>query len=92
MPNAMIEAMAAGLAVIVTSVGVIKDYIQNDQHALIVPPKNIDVLEKSMHRLITDEDLRANIAFEGHNLAKTLFSVELNTAKLGDIMEDLIAK
>lgn len=92
MPNAMIEAMAAGLAVIVTSVGVIKDYIQNDQHALIVPPKNIDVLEKSMHRLITDEDLRANIAFEGHNLAKTLFSVESNTAILGDIMEGLIIK
>jgi glycosyltransferase involved in cell wall biosynthesis len=92
MPNAMIEAMAAGLAVIVTSVGVITDYLQNEKHALIVLPKNIDLLEKSMHRLIMDTNFRAKIALEGHVVAKTLFSVELNTAKLGDIMEDLIAK
>ena len=92
MPNAMIEAMAAGLAIIVTSVGVITDYLQNEKHALIIPPKNIDLLEKSMHRLIMDTNFRAKIALEGHVVAKTLFSVELNTAKLGDIMEDLIAK
>jgi glycosyltransferase involved in cell wall biosynthesis len=90
MPNAMIEAMAAGLAVIVTSVGVITDYIQNEQHALMVPPKNIDLLEKSLQRLILDEGLRADIGFKGHILAKTLFSVEANTTILGDIIEDLI--
>ena len=90
LPNAMIEAMAAGLAVVVTSVGVITDYIQNEKHALIVPPKNIELLKESLKRLITNNDLRASIALEGYSIAVTSFSVEANITILGDIIEDLI--
>ena len=90
LPNSMIEAMAAGLATVVTSVGVITDYIQNNKHALIVPPHNIELLEDALKRLITDQDLRSSIAFEGRNLSVSCFSVESNTTKLGDIMEAVI--
>ena len=90
LPNAMIEAMAAGLAVVTTSVGVIPDYIQHEKHALLVPPKNVELLEESLKRLIIDADLRSSIGMEGHNIAANLFSVESNTRMLGDILEDLI--
>jgi len=86
LPNAMIEAMAAGLSVVTTSVGVIPDYIQHEKHALIVPPQNVKLLEESLKRLIIDADLRSNIAMEGHNIAANLFSVESNMAILGDII------
>jgi glycosyltransferase involved in cell wall biosynthesis len=90
LPNAMIESLAAGLAVVVTSVGVITDYIKDEKHALIVPPHNVEILEKSIKKLITDRDLRADIAFEGHRTAMNNFSVESNIAILGDIIEELI--
>ena len=89
-PNAMIEAMAARLAVLVTSVGVITDYIQNEKHALIVPPHNVELLEESLKRLIIDADLRESISYEGYHIAAKLFSVESNIAILGDIIEDVI--
>ncbi len=91
LPNAMIEAMASGLAVVVTSVGVILDYIQNEKHALIVPPRNVELLEKSLKRVIIDVDLRKSLAIEGHNIAANRFSVESNITMLGDIIEDVIA-
>ena len=42
LPNAMVEALASGLAVIVTSVGLIPDYIIDKEHALLTIPKDIE--------------------------------------------------
>ena len=39
LPNAMIEALAAGLAVIVTRVGTIPDFLINKRHALLIRGK-----------------------------------------------------
>ena len=44
LPNAMIEAMSAGLACIVSDVGMIPDYIQNDFNGLIFENKKVKEL------------------------------------------------
>jgi len=41
-PNAVIEAMAAKLSVIVNSVGNVPDLSGNREHALVISPKNVD--------------------------------------------------
>jgi len=89
MPNSMIESMAAGLAVIVTSVGVIPDFLDNNKHALIIPKKDIKALENAMINIINDYDLRVKLSKNGQLLAKNKFSTNKEILKLKDIINNL---
>jgi len=86
MPNAMIEAMASGLAVVVTSVGEVSDYVENEKHALVVPPKDSKKLEQALIKLIVDKTIRKKIALGGFELAKKYFSEQENMALLSNII------
>ena len=74
MPNALIEALASGLPSITTSVGVIPDYLINNNSALIVEPKNLNKLKKSIEKLINDDNLREKLSKNGLLVAKENFS------------------
>jgi len=74
MPNALIEALASGLPSITTSVGVIPDYLINNNSALIVEPKNLNKLKKSIEKLINDNNLREKLSKNGLLVAKENFS------------------
>jgi len=86
LPNSMIEAMACGLAVVVSDVGMVSDYIQDQQHALVVPPKNMKALEQALRRMLDDTELRNKLAKNGCELAAKQFSVESGVARFGDII------
>ena len=90
LPNAMIESMAAGLAVIVTSVGAIPDFVKNYQNGMIVPPKSPKKLEAALQRLITDVTLRNRLALNGYDMARKEFSTELSIADLSKIIEEQV--
>lgn len=81
-PNAIIEAMAAKVAVIVTAVGNIPDLITDRQEALLVPPKDSRSLTGAISLLINDFELRNNLAERGHIFARDNFSVETGISKL----------
>lgn len=72
LPNAMVESMAAGLAVIVSGVGVIPSLIHDE--ALVVPPKNVEALYSAMSSLIEDRLEMASLMRKGHKLAVDKFS------------------
>jgi len=54
-PNAMVEAMAAGLPVVVTPVGCIADFVVDREHGRLVPPRDaisdLSICEVERHRL-----------------------------------------
>jgi glycosyltransferase involved in cell wall biosynthesis len=75
LPNAMIEAMAAGLAVVTTPVGSIPDYVTHEEHALLVEPRDSRALAGALARLIADPQLRNHIAETGREMASRRFSV-----------------
>jgi glycosyltransferase involved in cell wall biosynthesis len=81
-PNAIVEAMAAKLAVVVTAVGNIPDLISDECQAILVPPKDIKALEQSMDRLLLKPQFRVDIAERGHSFACDNFSVTQGVAKL----------
>jgi glycosyltransferase involved in cell wall biosynthesis len=76
LPNAMIEAMAAGLAVVATEVGNIPDTLQNETSALLVPPRDAAALRAALQRLIDDAALRRELGLAAHRIAATQFGVE----------------
>ena len=76
MPNVIIEAMASKLAVVVTTVGNVPDFITDEQQALLVPPQDTDALTNALDRVINDRGLRLSLASCGHAFAEKTFAVE----------------
>ena len=90
LPNAMIEAMAAGLAVVVSAVGNIPDVITNNKQALLVPPKDVAALKIALEKVLRDPQLRTELAQCGHEFAKSNYSVEPAVELLSKTIEALI--
>ena len=90
-PNAIIEAMAAKLAVVVTTVGNIPDLITDEQQALLVPPKDNEALELAIDRLLLEPQFRAELAERGHAFARDNFSVTQGVANLTSVIDAAIA-
>jgi len=62
MPNALLEAMATGLAVIATNVAGSQELIRDGENGLLVPPRDAHALRSALLRLIDDEQLRLRLA------------------------------
>lgn len=92
LPNAMIEAMAAKLAVVVSAVGNIPDVIDNGVTGLLVPPRDVAVLRQALTRMIDEPALRTSLARVGQDKARAEFSVEPAVERLiGGIQGALIS-
>jgi glycosyltransferase involved in cell wall biosynthesis len=87
LPNAMIEAMAAKLAVVVSAVGNVPDLITDGQEALLVPPKDVQMLKEAIKRLLVDKAFYEELAERGHAFARDNFAVESAVEKLVVIVE-----
>ena len=90
LPNAMIEAMAAKMAVVVSAVGNIPDMITDGHEALLVPPKDVQSLKQAIERLLVDKSFREELAKRGHTFAHDNFAVEPAVAKLAAVVEAAI--
>lgn len=91
-PNAIVEAMSAKLAVVVTAVGNVPDLITDRQQALLVPPKNRVALEQAIELLLIDRPFREALAGRGHAFARENFSVEQGVTKLTAVIDAVIAE
>ncbi|SFD06523.1 glycosyltransferase family 4 protein [Massilia yuzhufengensis] len=56
LPMALLEAMAAGKAVVTTGVGGIPDAVRDGDNGLLVAPGNVEQLAAALGRLLADED------------------------------------
>ena len=60
-PNGAIEAMAAGLPVVASSVGGLLDLIEPERTGLLVAPEDPDALAAALRRLFTDRAFAARL-------------------------------
>jgi glycosyltransferase involved in cell wall biosynthesis len=73
---AVVEALAAGVAVLTTPVGVIGEILRDGETALLVPPGDVPALTAALARLVSDPSLRTRIGQAGH----AVFRAELDVA------------
>ncbi len=92
LPNAMIEAMAVKIAVVVSAVGNVPDFITDGKEALLVPPRSVPPLQKAIERLLVDKHFREELAERGQSFARVNFAVEPAVAKLGLVIQEAIAE
>ena len=85
LPMAMLEAMAAGKAIVVTSVGGIPQAVTDGENGLLTPPNDAIRLAASFKRLFADDSLRKKLAANARATIAERFSTEIVMAKLSDI-------
>jgi D-inositol-3-phosphate glycosyltransferase len=73
--RALVEAMAARLAIVTTSVGVAADALRHEDSALIVPKRRPDAIVAGVRRLQADPGLAARL---GEAAAATAVSYRLD--------------
>jgi len=79
--NALIEAMAAGKAIIASNLTPINEVIDSDGLGILVPPKDINAISESITFLLKNRDIAENMGILVKNKAFTCFSIK-NTVKL----------
>lgn len=74
LPISLLEAMAYGVAPIVTKVGGIPEVVNNGSNGLLIEPGDVDGLKRALYVLIKNEALRQNISNNAFNAIKDNYS------------------
>ncbi len=89
-PMSLLEAMAAGNAVISTRVGGLGELIRDGENGLLVEPDDAERLGYAMHRLLTNESLRHLLADQGKIDTWTKFSQDRAARETEKVYEELL--
>lgn len=67
-PNVLLEAIAAGVPVVATSVGGVPEMVENEKHALLVPDRDVAGLASAIERILRDPELRGRLTSAGREI------------------------
>jgi colanic acid/amylovoran biosynthesis glycosyltransferase len=73
--NAVLEAMASGLPVVTTSVGGMTEVITDGVEGFVVPPRDIETLQRCLGRLVLDDELRHRMGQAARQRVEKEFSL-----------------
>jgi glycosyltransferase involved in cell wall biosynthesis len=90
LPMAMLEAMAAGKAVVVTRVGAMPEAIEDRANGMLVPPRDVPALAAALAALLSDDALRTRLGGQARATVVQRFSTEVALAKLAALYLDLV--
>jgi glycosyltransferase involved in cell wall biosynthesis len=89
-PNALLEAMAARVPLVATSVGGIPEMVANRVSALLVSPGNSPALAAALEEVLTNPNLAAQLSRAARELVETRFSPSLRVAQLEQIYQRVL--
>jgi len=81
-PVALMEAMAAGLAVVSTAISGIPELVEHERTGLLVPSGDATALADALQRLAADRDLLARLGAAGRHKVISDFDLQANASQL----------
>jgi glycosyltransferase involved in cell wall biosynthesis len=75
-PNALLEAMAAGVPIVACKVGGVPETVEDGSSALLVPPSNPAAMASALARVLEDRALAARLVTNASERLVTRFSPE----------------
>lgn len=75
-PLTVLEAMSAGLPVVASNVGAVREAVEDNRGGIIVPPGNTEVLETALQKLIDQPELRRDMGHYNRERFVREFTVE----------------
>jgi glycosyltransferase involved in cell wall biosynthesis len=92
MCNAVLEYMAAGRAIVATTVGANTEMIEYGVHGLLVPPDDAEALAAALDRLVRDPALAARLGAAARLRAVERYSREAMVRRFEDFYHDLVTR
>jgi glycosyltransferase involved in cell wall biosynthesis len=89
LPMSMLEAMAAGKAIVVTSVGGIPSTVSDQVNGLVIPPRDAAALAAALGRLLADKQLRMHLATNARKTIEERYSSHIVLEKLFALYDEL---
>jgi teichuronic acid biosynthesis glycosyltransferase TuaC len=90
MPNVVMEAMACDLPVVATAVGGLSEAVGDCDGVILVPPENIDELEKAIMKIIKDNQLKVNMQIAARKRAEENFGAKRNARLILDYLQKIV--
>ena len=89
LPMSMLEAMAAGKAVVVTPVGGIPEAVQDHENGLLVPIGDVDQLVYAFRQLFSDVALRRTLGDRARATIAGRYSTDVVMTQLSQLYGEL---
>jgi glycosyltransferase involved in cell wall biosynthesis len=91
MPNALLEAMAAGLPCVATAVGAVPEVAAAGEEALLVPPGDAAPLLRAILELADDPARRRALGARARRRVEERFRIEATVARTEELYDGLLA-
>jgi glycosyltransferase involved in cell wall biosynthesis/GT2 family glycosyltransferase len=92
LPLALLDAMAAGTAVVATAVGGIREILVNEQNGLVVPPADASLLSRALLRLLADEALRKRCGDAARELMAQEYTIDRMCEDYSDVFRRMAGR
>lgn len=86
----VVEALATGLAVVVSNAGGLPEVVENEISGIVVPKNNVIQSAESLERLILDKQLRIRLGDSGRRRAEMLFDWNKNVTDMIRIYKSVL--
>ena len=91
-PMVILEALAAGKAVIASEVGAIPDVIRHGATGMLVPAGDADALADALCLLIEDEGVRRRLGQSGRELVRAVYDFERTVGQYDDLYQKVLGE
>lgn len=91
MPNVLLEAAAAGAAIVATDAGGTSDIVLDGQTGILVPIADEDALVRSLRQVLEDPALRASLGAAARDHVARTFGMDRLVAETAELYESLAA-
>lgn len=92
LPNALLEAGAAGRAIVATAAGGSSEIVADGETGLLVPVDDADALASALRRIVTDVELRTRLGAAARVHVTATFGMDRFVAEFAELYEFLAAE
>ncbi|MEN6439056.1 MAG: glycosyltransferase [Syntrophobacter sp.] len=82
MSNALIEAMAAGKAIVTSDIAETREIIEDQKTGILVPTRNAELIKAAIVRLLTGDGLSKTLGFNARQRAISDFSLDNTVSRM----------
>jgi glycosyltransferase involved in cell wall biosynthesis len=91
-PITLIEAMAAGLPIVATDCGSVRDMVEDGEQGFVVPVGDVENFADRLQRLAHDEPLRTQLGKSGRARVESEFQIQNTARRYEELLTDMLAR